>query len=61
MILAPELLVGMRMYDYSVDMFSFGSMFAGIIFEKEPFFYGRDYNDQLVKMSKILVTDDLFK
>ncbi len=29
------------------------------IFRKEPFFYGKDNNDQLVKIAKILGTDDL--
>jgi len=34
----PELLVGMRDYDYSLDMWSLGCMFAGMLFKKEPFF-----------------------
>jgi len=34
-------------------------MFAGLIFGKEPFFVGRDNYDQLVKIAKILGTDDL--
>lgn len=35
-------------------------MFAGIIFNKDPFFHGRDNYDQLVKIAKVLGTKDLF-
>eukprot|EP01027_Heterolobosea_sp_BB2_P019788 GEZU01027871.1.p1 GENE.GEZU01027871.1~~GEZU01027871.1.p1 ORF type:complete len:346 (-),score=81.56 GEZU01027871.1:81-1118(-) len=56
----PELLVDLRDYDYSLDMWSLGCMFAGMIFRKEPFFHGRDNYDQLVKIAKVLGTDDLF-
>ena len=31
----------MQEYDYSLDMWSLGSMFAGMIFRKEPFFHGQ--------------------
>jgi casein kinase II subunit alpha len=34
-------------------------MFAGMIFRKEPFFYGHDNQDQLVKIAKVLGTDEL--
>jgi len=56
----PELLVDMQEYDYSLDMWSLGCMFAGMIFRKEPFFHGQDNYDQLVKIAKVLGTDDLF-
>eukprot|EP00897_Mesotaenium_endlicherianum_P005178 jgi/Mesen1/4689/ME000241S03727 len=55
----PELLVDLQDYDYSLDMWSLGCMFAGMIFRKEPFFYGHDNYDQLVKIAKVLGTDDL--
>eukprot|EP00960_Hanusia_phi_P043806 756268-Hanusia_phi.AAC.1 len=45
----PELLVEMQEYDYSLDMWSLGCMFAGM-----------DNYDQLVKIAKVLGTDDLF-
>jgi casein kinase II subunit alpha len=35
-------------------------MFAGMIFRKEPFFHGHDNHDQLVKIAKVLGTDELF-
>lgn len=56
----PELLIDLRDYDYSLDMWSLGCMFAGIIFKKEPFFHGRDNNDQLAKIAKVLGTDGLW-
>ncbi|XP_073038643.1 casein kinase II subunit alpha-2-like isoform X2 [Primulina eburnea] len=55
----PELLVDLQDYDYSLDMWSLGCMFAGMIFRKEPFFYGHDNQDQLVKIAKVLGTDEL--
>eukprot|EP00243_Klebsormidium_subtile_P004430 TRINITY_DN18406_c0_g1_i1.p1 TRINITY_DN18406_c0_g1~~TRINITY_DN18406_c0_g1_i1.p1 ORF type:complete len:447 (+),score=102.62 TRINITY_DN18406_c0_g1_i1:271-1611(+) len=56
----PELLVDLQDYDYSLDMWSLGCMFAGMIFRKEPFFYGHDNYDQLVKIAKVLGTDELY-
>ena len=54
----PELLVDFQEYDYSLDMWSLGCMFASMIFRKEPFFHGHDNYDQLVKICKVLGTDD---
>lgn len=56
----PELLVDLQDYDYSLDMWSLGAMLAGMIFRKEPFFHGHDNYDQLVKIAKVLGTDDLY-
>ncbi|KAM5551825.1 hypothetical protein ABKV19_026603 [Rosa sericea] len=47
-----ELLVDLQDYDYSLDLWSLGCMFPGMIFRKKPFFYGRDNYDQLVKIAK---------
>ncbi|CAG9462695.1 unnamed protein product [Pedinophyceae sp. YPF-701] len=55
----PELLVDLQDYDYSLDIWSLGCMFAGMIFRKEPFFYGHDNYDQLVKIARVLGTDEL--
>ncbi|MFQ6670660.1 hypothetical protein Gotur_035487 [Gossypium turneri] len=49
----PELLVDLQDYDYSLDLWSLGCMFAGMIFRKEPFFYGHDNYDQLIKIAKV--------
>ena len=59
---APELLVDYEWYHLSSDIWSVGCMLAALIFEKEPFFRGR-HNDiyQLIKIVKVLGTDDFFK
>jgi len=57
----PELLVNLRDYDYSLDLWSYGCMLAGLVFKKEPFFVGRDNYDQLIKIAKVLGTADLIK
>ncbi|KAI8074028.1 casein kinase II subunit alpha [Gongronella butleri] len=56
----PELLVDFQQYDYSLDLWSYGCMFASMIFRKEPFFHGHDNYDQLVKIARVLGTDELF-
>ncbi|KAI9187967.1 Casein kinase II subunit alpha [Blastocladiella emersonii ATCC 22665] len=55
----PELLVDLQDYDYSLDMWSLGCMFASMIFRKEPFFHGSDNYDQLVRIARVLGTDAL--
>ena len=55
-LLSPILFSG----DYALDMWSLGCMFAGMIFRKEPFFHGHDNYDQLVKIAKVLGTEELF-
>ncbi|KAG1071592.1 hypothetical protein G6F42_026007 [Rhizopus arrhizus] len=57
----PELLVDFQEYDYSLDMWSYGCMFASMIFRKEPFFHGHDNYDQLVKIARVLGTEELFR
>ncbi|XP_055986203.1 casein kinase II subunit alpha-like [Sorex fumeus] len=57
---APELLVDYQMYDYSLDLWSLGCMFASMIFQKEPFFHGCDNYDQLVRIVKVLGTEGLY-
>jgi casein kinase II subunit alpha len=49
------------MYDYSLDMWSLGCMFASMIFRKEPFFHGHDNYDQLVRIGKVLGTEELYE
>ncbi|CAF4294987.1 unnamed protein product [Rotaria sp. Silwood2] len=57
----PELLVDYQYYDYSLDMWSLGCMLASRIFRKEPFFHGHDNYDQLVRIAKVLGTDELYE
>ena len=54
------MLVDFQEYDYALDMWSLGCMIAGMIFKKEPFFHGHDNFDQLVKIAKVLGTDELY-
>ncbi|XP_047092591.1 casein kinase II subunit alpha-like [Lolium rigidum] len=54
----PELLVDLLDYDYSLDLWSLGCMFAAMIFRVDPFFHGQDNYQQLVKITKVLGTDD---
>ena len=35
-------------------------MVAGMVFRREPFFHGHDNYDQLVKIARVLGTDELF-
>lgn len=55
----PELLVNDQQYSYSLDIWSLGVMLAAMIFKKEPFFRGQDNYDQLIKIAKVLGTDEL--
>ncbi|KAJ3423635.1 casein kinase ii subunit alpha-3 [Anaeramoeba flamelloides] len=55
----PELLVGYKKYNYSLDIFSLGCTFAGMLFNHDIFFRGKDNEDQLVKISRVLGTHDL--
>lgn len=57
----PELLVDFQEYDYSLDLWSFGCTMASMIFMREPFFKGRDNYDQLVKIVKVLGTEEFEK
>ncbi|KAH9951096.1 kinase-like protein [Amylocystis lapponica] len=53
----PELLVEYKKYDYSLDMWSVGCILASMIFRREHFFRGRDNEDQLLKILRVLGTD----
>ncbi|CUM51758.1 uncharacterized protein AC631_03603 [Debaryomyces fabryi] len=57
----PELLVDFRLYDYSLDLWSYGCMLASMVFKKEPFFHGNSNTDQLVQIVRVLGSDDLNK
>ncbi|KAJ5074056.1 casein kinase ii subunit alpha-3 [Anaeramoeba ignava] len=57
----PELLVNLQQYDYSLDIWSLGCMIASMLFGKDPFFHGRDNDDQLVKIARVLGTQELFE
>lgn len=46
----------LQMYDYSLDMWSLGCMFASMIFRKEPFFHGHDNYDQVSRYLELDVS-----
>jgi casein kinase II subunit alpha len=53
---SPELLVGERRYDYSLDIWSLGCTMASMLLHIDPFFEGEDLEDQLVQIVKVLGT-----
>ncbi|KAH6951476.1 kinase-like domain-containing protein [Fusarium avenaceum] len=57
----PELLLCYERYDYSMDMWSFGTMLAAMIFRKEPFFHGSSCIDQLLAAARVLGTESLYR
>ena len=57
----PELLVEDTKYNYSLDIWSTGCTLAETIFKRDPFFFGDDNNDMLVKIAKVRGTDDLLE
>lgn len=50
----------MNYYDYQVDVWATGCMLAGMLFQKDPFFKGDDNHDQLIKIAKVLGTQDVY-
>ncbi|OBS24581.1 hypothetical protein FPOA_05123 [Fusarium poae] len=57
----PEILLSHERYDCSVDMWCLGNMLASMIFKKDPFFHGHSLLDQLVRISKVLGTEKLYR
>ena len=55
----PELLVEDKLYHYSLDIWSLGCTMAGMIFRVDPFFKGSDNNDQMVRIAKVMGTEEL--
>ncbi|WUR05065.1 casein kinase II subunit alpha (CSK21) [Vairimorpha necatrix] len=56
---SPELLLNYPYYNYSLDIWSFGCVFAEMMYKKRPLFKGEDNNDQLLKIAKCLGREDL--
>jgi casein kinase II subunit alpha len=57
---APEILLEYAKYDYSLDIWSLGCIFASLIFQVDPFFQGKDNDDQLLKIAKVVGTDEIY-
>jgi len=48
-------------YDFSLDIWSAGCTLGSIILRRDPLFHGMSNDDQLVKIAKVLGTDELWK
>lgn len=53
----PELLFEYPYYDYGIDIWSAGCVFAGLIFNKDPFFKGADKNEQIRSIASTVGTN----
>jgi casein kinase II subunit alpha len=51
---APELLVNYKTYDYGLDLWAFGCVFAEMVFSKGPFFHGNSNDSQLLQIVQVL-------
>lgn len=56
---APELWIGYPYYDYSIDIWSLGCIFAECLFKTTPFFYSSKLDQQIQVIVDLLGTDDL--
>lgn len=52
---APEIILGAEQYDFAIDIFAVGCIFAELIM-KMPLFPGGNESDQLLKILQILGT-----
>lgn len=57
----PELLLGYQKYTPSLDIWSLGCTFAGLLFRRIPFFKGKDNNEQIEKMCFYLGGSDMLE
>jgi casein kinase II subunit alpha len=57
--IAPEVLLEYSHYNSKVDLWSFGVMLAGIIFQRDSFFKGGSPDEQLAAYTKVLGTQGL--
>lgn len=57
----PELLVGLRLYDYSLDIWSVGCILAEMLFRTFPFFRGENNESQLVRIVDVFGTEELVR
>ncbi|KAJ6247355.1 casein kinase ii subunit alpha [Anaeramoeba flamelloides] len=57
----PELLAGIRDYNYSLDIWMLGCVFGELLFSVRNLFYGKNDRQQLRAIVKQLGTDELYK
>ena len=58
---APELLLKYVYYDFAVDIWSAGCVFASLLFIKEPFFRGNSKYDQISFLASLFGADSILK
>ena len=51
---APEIIFAQRNYDYKVDVWSFGCIFASLLFRQDPFFPSAHAKDHIKLLIKVL-------
>lgn len=56
---APEFILKGIAYDYKLDIWSFGVMFAALITRRFPMFYGRSHEGVMANIVRVLGSDDL--
>jgi casein kinase II subunit alpha len=56
---APELLFSNTQYDYRVDCWAAGLIMAGMVFKRAPLILGNDIVDQILKVSKLVGTNEV--
>ena len=52
--LAPELLLDYLYYDFAIDIWGAGCVFAGLLFRREPFFAGSDKTEVLRSIAAVV-------
>lgn len=63
----PEIILELGHYDFSIDIWAAGCIFASIvaavhqIFKKAPFFHGQSLIDQIDKITAVLGADELIQ
>ena len=53
-LIAPELLLNYLYYDFAIDIWAAGCVFAGLLFKKEPFFSGADKTEVLRSIAAVV-------
>jgi len=57
----PELLLNQTIYDYSLDTWSAGAMFAGMLFKENTFFKGENNMEVIRKIESVVGSVELLK
>jgi len=58
---APELLLGNEFYNYTIDIWAIGCIFAAVLFQEEIVFRGKDNLDQMGAIARVVGTDELYE